>query len=66
MSIHCLTAGRTVKMLQVMRPVFTLSTMLSWNEADSQVGVHIISTKELPLFMYIHSPYFHFTKHREF
>ena len=54
--------GRTVKMLQVRRPAFTLLTMLSWNEADSQVGVDIISTKESSLFMYIHSLYFSFYK----
>ena len=60
MSIHCLTAGKAVKMLQVRRPAFTLLTMLSWNEADSQVGVDIISTKESSLFMYIHSLYFSF------
>ena len=41
--VHCTASGytgRTVKMLQVRRPAFTVLTTLSWNEADSQVGVH--------------------------
>jgi len=41
--VHCRASGytgRTVKMLQVRRPAFAVLAMLSWNEANSQVGVH--------------------------
>ncbi|MEJ0103193.1 MAG: hypothetical protein WDO19_11830 [Bacteroidota bacterium] len=40
-------------MLQVRRPAFTVLTMLSWNEADSQLVYILFSGRGIPPF-YVH------------
>jgi hypothetical protein len=49
--------GRTAKMLQARRPAFTEVTMLSWKEAGCFMGVPFISLKEIPLQVYLYSPF---------
>ena len=43
-------------MLQARRPAFTALAMLSWNEADSQTGVHLFFQRGF--FFAIFSPAF--------